>query len=181
MFHWFFPLEYTSSPITGYPISDKCTLIWCVLPVSIFISSNVQLYFGNLSITLKCVIASFPFLFTAIFFLSFVLLPIGMFIVAWFSLTIPFTNAIYVFSTSCFFICSLIFTWAISFFATISTPDVSLSNLCTIPGLNSPPIPDKVPLQIAIIAFTNVPSGFPFAGWTTSPFGLFTTIMSLSS
>lgn len=49
-------------------------------------------------------------------------------------------------------------------FATISTPDVSLSNLCTIPGLNSPPIPDKVPLQIAIIAFTNVPSGFPFAG-----------------
>ena len=68
-----------------------------------------------------------------------------------------------------------------SFLATIIIPDVSLSSLWTIPGLISPPIPDKLFLHIANIAFTNVPSGFPLAGWTTNPFGLFTTIISLSS
>ena len=73
------------------------------------------------------------------------------------------------------------FKCAISFLATINKPEVSLSNLCTIPGLISPPIPDKLSLQIAIIALTKVPSQFPFAGCTTKPFGLLTTIISLSS
>ena len=125
--------------------------------------------------------AFFPSLSTAIFFLSFLLLAIGILIVAPFSLTIPLTRAIYVFSTLCSFICSLKFICALSFFATIIIPDVSLSNLWTIPGLIFPPIPDKEPLHFDSIALTNVPSGLPFAGCTTIPFGLFTTIISLSS
>ena len=64
---------------------------------------------------------------------------------------------------------------------TINNPDVSLSSLCTIPGRISPPIPDKLSLHIANIALTSVQSGFPLAGCTTIPFGLLTTIMSLSS
>ena len=127
-----------------------------------------------------CVIAFFPSLFTAIFFLSFWLLDIGMFIVASFSFTIPLTSAIYVFSISWFFNISLSCICDLSFFAMIIAPDVSLSSLCTIPGLSSPPIPDSVSLHNAITAFTSVPSGFPFAGCTTIPFGLFTTNISLS-
>lgn len=48
-------------------------------------------------------------------------------------------------------------------------------------GLIFPPIPERLPLQIFIIALTSVPFGFPFAGCTTNPFGLFTTIISPSS
>ena len=71
--------------------------------------------------------------------------------------------------------------WALSFFAIINSPEVSLSILCTIPGLISPPIPDNESLHLAKIAFTNVPFGFPLPGWTTSPFCLLITIISLSS
>ena len=141
--------------------------------------SNV--YPENLSITSKCVIAFFPFFETAILVLSLLLLAIGISIVAWFSFVFPLTRAIYVFLTSWFFICSLILICALSFLAIIKRPDVSLSILWTIPGLISPPIPDKESLHLFIIAFTNVPSGLPFPGWTTNPFCLFTTKISLSS
>ena len=62
-----------------------------------------------------------------------------------------------------------------SFFATISSPDVSLSMRWTMPGRISPPMPERLPLQCQSRAFTSVPSGLPGAGWTTMPLGLFTT------
>jgi hypothetical protein len=39
----------------------------------------------------------------------------------------------------------------------------------------------EAPPQWCSSAFTSVPSGWPAAGWTTSPFGLLTTITSPSS
>lgn len=96
----------------------------------LFLAGCIRSY---LFITLKCVIASLPFCDTAIFFLSFVLLAIGIFIVASFSLMFPLISAMYIFFTCLFFICSLRFMCALSFFATIITPVVSLSSLCTIP------------------------------------------------
>ena len=48
-------------------------------------------------------------------------------------------------------------------------------------GPSSPPMPDRLSPQWWSRAFTSVPSGWPGAGWTTSPLGLFTTMTSASS
>ena len=49
------------------------------------------------------------------------------------------------------------------------------------PGLFSPPIPDKLDPQWLMRALTRVLLWFPGAGWTTIPLGLSITIKSLSS
>ena len=51
----------------------------------------------------------------------------------------------------------------------------------TMPGRNAPPMPERLSPQWWSRALTRVPSGWPGAGWTTSPLGLFTTITSPSS
>ena len=59
----------------------------------------------------------------------------------------PLTKATYILFTCLFFICSDKFICALSFFAITNKPDVSLSILCTIPGLISPPIPERLSSQ----------------------------------
>ena len=93
----------------------------------------------------------------------------------------PHSNAIYVRRTACFLISAARDAWDASFFATTSRPEVSLSMRWTIPGRMTPPIPERLLPQCARRAFTSVPSGFPAAGCTTIPDGLFMTIMSSSS
>ena len=78
-------------------------------------------------------------------------------------------------------ICSASFWWAVSFLATISKPLVSLSMRWTIPGRITPLMPESLSPQWYSKALTKVPSGFPGAGWTTMPWGLFTTSKSPSS
>ena len=68
-----------------------------------------------------------------------------------------------------------------SFFAAMRRPEVSRSIRWTMPGRSSPPMPERESPQWWSRALTSVPSGWPGAGWTTSPLGLFTTITSLSS
>ena len=69
---------------------------------------------------------------------------------------------------------------AASLFAMIITPLVSLSSLCTIPGLIMPPMPERFS-QWWRSPWTRVFSRFPAPGCTTRPAGLFTTTTWRSS
>ncbi len=65
--------------------------------------------------------------------------------------------------------------------ATTIRPVVSLSRRCTMPGLATPPMPDRLVPQWASSALTSVPLSLPAPGCTTSPAGLSMTIRSSSS
>src|SRR6188768_1547767 len=52
------------------------------------------------------------------------------------------------------------------------SPLVSLSRRCTMPGLATPPIPERLAPQCAISALTSVPVAWPAPGCTTRPAGL---------
>ena len=69
--------------------------------------------------------------------------------------------------------CSAAFSarWVGSSRATTSSPDVSRSRRCTIPGRSASSPPPARPAS----AWTSVPVACPRAGWTTTPAGLSTT------
>ncbi len=69
---------------------------------------------------------------------------------------------------------------ALAFFAATITPEVFLSNRCTIPGRITPLIWERS-LQWKRSAFTRVPESIPAPGWTTIPAGLLTTTIHGSS
>ena len=90
----------------------------------------------------------------------------------------PSTSARYSRSSSRRASCALSAAWTASDRATTSSPDVSRSSRCTMPGARRGP---RRPPRGPASACASVPWRCPRAGWTTTPAGLSTTSRCSSS
>ena len=91
----------------------------------------------------------------------------------------PVARAMYLFFTCRSFSWSDKDWWACWVLATTISPEVSLSNRCTIPGRMTPPMPFMSGHR-ASNPLTSVRSGWPGPGWTERPGGLSITTISSS-